>query len=106
MAIELKTTDDPLNVEIHDETGHIGNLFFVGRDEEDPADEEEGWTAELWGFPYAGVRSTAYRPSAPEAFAAAGPLYEELLEARRTAERFHRNQPVRPISTPMGGQPR
>ncbi|MEU9198132.1 hypothetical protein [Streptomyces hundungensis] len=93
-------------MEIHDETGQIGHLFYVSRDEEDPDDTEVGWTVELRGFPYAGVRSTACQPTAAEAFVCAEPLYEKLLDARRTEERFHRNQPVRTISTPMGGQPR
>ncbi|KUJ43321.1 hypothetical protein ACZ90_67455 [Streptomyces albus subsp. albus] len=105
MGMELKTTKDPLLVEIHDETGSIGSLFYVGRDEDDLDDTDEGWTAELHGFAYSVSRSTAYWPTAAEAFAAARPLYDELLEVRRTAERFHRNQPLRTISTPMGGQP-
>lgn len=106
MGMELKTTDDPLLVEIHDESGLIGSLFYVSRDEDDPADTDEGWTAELRGFAYGVSHSTDYYPTAVEAFAAARPLYDELLEVRRTAERFHRNQPVRTISIPMGGQPR
>ncbi|WP_424892211.1 hypothetical protein [Streptomyces sp. XH2] len=106
MGMQLKTTDDPLLVEIHDDSGRVGSLFYVSRDEDDPDDTDEGWTAELRGFAYGVSRSTDYYPTATEAFAAAWPLYDELLEVRRTAERFHRNQPVRTISTPMGGQPR
>ncbi|WP_370417277.1 hypothetical protein AB8O64_01030 [Streptomyces sp. QH1-20] len=45
-------------------------------------------------------------PTVAEAFSAAWKVYDELVEVRRTAERFHRSQPVRTISTPMGGQPR
>ncbi|MGX8903912.1 hypothetical protein ACR820_01295 [Streptomyces netropsis] len=104
--MELNTTDDPLLMEIRDETGPIGSLFYVSRDVDDPADTDEGWTAELRGFAYGVSRSTDYHPTAAEAFSAAWKLYDELVEVRWTAERFHRSQPVRTINTPMGGQPR
>ncbi|MFI6688447.1 hypothetical protein [Streptomyces sp. NPDC050485] len=104
MAMELKTTDDPRFVEIHDEQGWIGHILYVEPEEE--GDTVQGWSAELRGFHYGLTRSTDFYDTAPEAFAAAAPLYKELLEVRRTAERFHRNTPVRTISTPMGGQPR
>jgi hypothetical protein len=103
MAMEIKSTDEPLSMQLHDETGHIGDLLYVDPDEDDPADTTEGWVATLRGL--AGGQTEFY-DTAPEAFAAALPLYEQLVEQRRTVERFHRNQPVHMISTPMGGQPR
>lgn len=105
MAIELKSSDDG-TVEIHDEVGQIGQIFYVALDENDPLDTTEGWFVELRGFPYVGTKSAGPCASAAHAFAAVTPLYEELLEVRRTAERFHRNRPVTVVSTPMGGQPR
>ncbi|MEU3279158.1 hypothetical protein [Streptomyces antibioticus] len=102
MGMELKTTDDPHYVEIHDGTGPIGHLCYL-----EPEDGESGgWGSELRGFPYSGIRSGPVRDSAAEAFAALQPLYEELLEVRRTAAKFHKNHKVSVISTPMGGKPR
>ncbi|WP_030237955.1 hypothetical protein [Streptomyces sp. NRRL S-350] len=106
MALEIKSTDDPRSMELHDETGRVGLLFYVGPDEGDPDDSAVGWVARVHGFAYSGSQETKFCNSAPEAFAEALPLYDQVLEQRRTAERFHKNQPVHMISTPMGGQPR
>lgn len=102
MAMELKHTDNPQYVEIHDETGHIGDIRYVAADPEDPT---EGWIADF--EPFNGIsRQTDYLPTAAEAFAAAWPLYEELVKERQRVARFYRNQNTRAISIPTGGQPK
>lgn len=103
--MELKHTDDPQHIEIHDETGEIGVIRYATPDPEDPEDHAEGWIADL--DEHNGIsRQTDYLPSAAEAFAAVWPLYEELVAERRRLARFHRNQATRAISIPTGGQPK
>ncbi|MBP2400703.1 hypothetical protein [Streptomyces syringium] len=103
--MQLNTTDDPLLMEIRNEAGPIGSLLYVSRYEDAPADTDEGWTAELRGLAYDVSRSTDYCPTTAEAFSAAWKLYDELVEVRRTIERFHRSRPVSRISPPWVASP-
>jgi hypothetical protein len=101
MAMEFHATDDPRNVEVRDERGKIGALFYADADEEDPT---EGWMMELHGFRFGSSRSTRYFPTGAEAVDAARPLYDELREHRQYVARVQAR--LRFISLPMGGQPK
>jgi hypothetical protein len=85
MTMMFRTTDDSQHVEVYDETGRIGALYFVEPDEEDAA---EGWAVELYGFELGGSRTTALFSTGAEAVDAARPLYDALLEHRRRMARI------------------
>lgn len=110
----MRPTDDH-QIELHDETGQVGYLVWVTRDQNDPEDEwddavdVEGWHGLLRMNGPEGT--TEGHATAAEAFAALLPAYDELLERRAYRQEYEARvdrlqRGKRTISIPMGGQPR
>lgn len=110
MGMLLKPLNDT-EVYVHDETGSIGDITYLGECDDacdcgDCDNTEAGWHVTLGPFiATIGPRTIGPYATLPEAIAEAGELYEELLTDRRYRRRIDRNRP-RTVSIPRGGQPR
>lgn len=108
--MELRPTSDT-HVELHDETGKVGELTWITRDQNDPEDtwDADGWHGSLQMNGPEGT--TSGHTTAAKAYAALLPGYDKLLKRRaylqdyeKRADRLQRSK--RTVSIPMGGQPR
>ncbi|GAA3482723.1 hypothetical protein [Streptomyces yanii] len=109
MGLVFQTTDDPESIDLKDEHGSVGHLFYSDGlpDPEDRMDEpmEPGWCGEVSGFELGNAKGIGRHSDFKQAVAAAQARYEELVEYRRKCARIDRQRP-RTVSVPSGGQPR
>ncbi|MEU5957549.1 hypothetical protein [Streptomyces sp. NPDC047525] len=101
--LEVRQTEHRSLFELYAGGERVGDLSWLSRDEEDPEDFVEGWSAELWGSSLWSKR-TATDPDITGVIAAARELDEERQEHEAKMARIDRTRP-RTVSIPSGGQP-
>lgn len=103
-VLELRSTDSTTFFDLWADGKKVGHLGWLARDDEDPADYKEGWSAELWGSSL-WQKQTENHSDIKDAIAAARLLNDERAEHERNQRQIDRNRP-RTVTIPSGGQPK